>query len=176
MPRYVNKKEHQEGVPTLVKECIEFINQNIVISGIFRIPGPNLKCQIVALKFSLGCNIDFTVYGGVHCACSLLKQFIRETPRKLLTEETLNQILVGANTNKQIVESIRKTLNSNDKQLYGELFKLLNHICEFETENKMNSYNLSIVWAPNFVTEVELIGSQKVQQFIKYCIESAINF
>ena len=179
MLEYVKLKS-TEVVPILVELCITFIESNITTGGIFRIPGPRKKCELSILKCLIGYNIDFQGKdGGIHCACSILKQYFREVPRRLLGTELLKYVLEKnsdwtIDSIPDLQSVIFKYTEIIDVQLYGYLFKFLGKVHEKSSENMMSSANLSIVWAPNFVTDVKLLGSQKIQLFTKFLIENAV--
>ena len=169
---------NKKGIPTLVSSCIAYIECNITTEGIFRVPVSKMKAEIVALQFTLGCSVNFEKYGGVHCACSLLKQYFREVPSRFLSADILEEI-IGTRQNldlflQPLLLKVRQQISSSDWDLYATLFLFLHKVQSYSQSNLMNPINLAIVWAPNFVSDILMIGSQNIQMFIKFLIDEAV--
>ena len=80
-------------IPTVIRKCCEYISQQgVSTEGLFRIPGPKGKLDLAIYKCNFGCDIDIDAIGGIHSACSILKQYFRELPDTIFPEALHNSI------------------------------------------------------------------------------------
>lgn len=86
----------------------------------------------------------------------MLKQFFRDLPEPIFTNECYTTIshFVDWPANERLGK-LKKLLNQNippeNKALLNYLLKYLNLLMTYESENRMNSVNLAIVFAPNLI-------------------------
>jgi len=85
--------EPGQGVPRVVKECVEFIEQKGLQSeGVFRLSAMASEINRVKALFESGQPVDFdSAIGGVDVAAGILKFYLREMPEPLLTFQYYDQ-------------------------------------------------------------------------------------
>ena len=77
-------------IPLVLKSCCEFLEENGIIHGVYRLSGVNSNIQKLIKCFNADDSPDFDdelFLQDVHCVSSLLKLYFRELPNPLLTFE-----------------------------------------------------------------------------------------
>ncbi|XP_067943036.1 ralA-binding protein 1-like [Watersipora subatra] len=151
----VERTPSYDGVqlPIVVRECIDYIEEHgLLYEGIYRISGVKSKVQMLKDAY----NRQAPAYLYEHdpsIVASLLKQFIRELPETILTNQHTPQFEEASvvQTEWERVERLRVCINklpSCNKELLSWMIVHMNHIIAKEKINKMGLQNVSIVLSP----------------------------
>ena len=144
------------GVPRVLYHCIEHLRTcgGVHEEGIFRVPGGFAAVANLKKQFDYGESVDLRTHTkDPHAVAGVMKLFLREMPEPLITFKLYNQLLSLAraesfNTMRVIVEKALPVLHLIT---FRFLFQFLREVTQFNTENKMTSKNLAIVFAPNIL-------------------------
>lgn len=109
----------------------------------------------------------------------MLKQFFRELPEPIFTNECYSTITSFINwPENERLNKLKNVLNENipkeNKELLNYLLKYLNLVMTYENDNRMHSANLSIVFAPNLIWTTDL--SQETTESAKKSIVAINSF
>lgn len=107
-------------------------------------------------------------------AC-LLKKFFRELPEPIFTNNCYTTITNFIDwSENQRLNILKELLNENipkeNKALLNYLLKYLNLVMTYESDNRMNSANLSIVFAPNLIWTTKSQDLQETTESAKKSI------
>ncbi|XP_073494166.1 protein FAM13A isoform X3 [Phyllobates terribilis] len=144
------------GVPAVVWSVVEYLrSEGMTQEGLFRINGNVKVVEQLRVKYENGEQVTLPEDGDVHSAASLLKLFLREMPDGVISTAMLPRFI-------QIYQESGSDAHRENglKELIKELpdthYTLLKYLCHFLTqlvqhhsENKMNVYNLAMVFGPN---------------------------
>ncbi|XP_077133185.1 protein FAM13A isoform X2 [Ranitomeya variabilis] len=144
------------GVPAVVWSIVEYLrSEGMTQEGLFRINGNVKVVEQLRVKYENGEQVTLPEDGDVHSAASLLKLFLREMPDGVISTAMLPRFI-------QIYQESGSDAHRENglKELIKELpdthYTLLKYLCHFltqlvqhRTENKMNVYNLAMVFGPN---------------------------
>ncbi|XP_069599646.1 protein FAM13A isoform X2 [Ranitomeya imitator] len=144
------------GVPAVVWSVVEYLrSEGMTQEGLFRINGNVKVVEQLRVKYENGEQVTLPEDGDVHSAASLLKLFLREMPDGVISTAMLPRFI-------QIYQESGSDAHRENglKELIKELpdthYTLLKYLCHFltqlvqhRTENKMNVYNLAMVFGPN---------------------------
>lgn len=151
-----------------------FFNLDFKVQGLFRHSGQKTKINRIKERINKGETICFkTEEIDVTTVACLLKQFFRELPEPIFTNECYTTITNFINwTENERLSKLKKLLNENipkeNKELLNYLLRYLNLVMTYESINRMNSANLSIVFAPNLIWTTNL--SQETTESAKKSI------
>lgn len=145
------------GVPQVVKKCVEFVDNYLAETGIYRLSGNSSHIQKLAVK----CNED-VFSADIHEArdlnvvTGLLKLYFRELAEPLFTDSFYDSFIGAAkeqdrdariNGIKSLVSQLPVTHRSTLYYLGQHLLRVSEH----STQNKMRINNLAIVFGPTLV-------------------------
>jgi len=150
------KRSHcHDGVdlPVIVRNCIDYIEEfGLQHEGIYRSSG--VKTRVTELRRAYN-NRENVVLKDVEppIVASLLKQFLRELPEHILTNDLVPKFEEASGIKDQqhqeeVFLSLIKQLPPLNKLLLSWLMVHIDHVIEKEKYNKMNVQNLSIVFCP----------------------------
>ncbi|PIA18786.1 RhoGAP-domain-containing protein [Coemansia reversa NRRL 1564] len=176
-------------LPRPVRESIAFIRHNgLSTDGLFRRSPPSTSLRAAKSGYNRGQNVDLYL-AGVHVAAVLLKLFFRELPTPVFSsgdgscsydivrslpaskkeqEENTDVDVARQMDNvriRYVKEVILPTLSQEYRQLLCFVCALLNVVARNESTNRMSSYNLAVVFAPNMarsnnpVEDVSMCGA-----------------
>lgn len=144
------------GVPKFVQTLIDTIaRRGLMAEGIFRVNGT--IAEVKAARARLEEGAEFLLPDeSVHVVSGLLKLFLRELPEPIFTFELyqrfINSVLIADfEESKKEMKSVMMEIPRENVGFLRELVGLLCKICENSAINKMNSSNLSIVFAPTLI-------------------------
>ncbi|KAI9860016.1 MAG: hypothetical protein M1813_006363 [Trichoglossum hirsutum] len=150
------------AVPMIVYQCIQAVDlYGLEVEGIYRLSGTNSHVQKVRAMFENDSSkVDFRnpedFFQDVNSVTSVLKQFFRELPDPLLTNEYYNKFISAARMDDDIVrrDSLHALINDLPDANYATLRALalhLNRVQERSSINRMNSGNLAICLGPTLM-------------------------
>lgn len=144
------------GVPKFVQTLIDTIaRRGLEAEGIFRVNGT--ISEVNAARARLEEGSEFLLPNeSVYVVAGLLKLFLRELPEPVFTFELyqrfINSVLIADfEESKKEMKSVMADIPKENKAFLRELVSLLCKVCDKAAINKMNSSNLSIVFAPTLI-------------------------
>ncbi|KZV50881.1 rho GTPase-activating protein 3-like [Dorcoceras hygrometricum] len=142
--------------------------------GIFRINAENSQEEIVRMQLNRGVvphGID------VHCLSGLIKAWFRELPSGVLDSLTPEQVM-HCNTEEDCAQLV-KQLPPTESALLDWAINLMADVAQHEHQNKMNSRNIAMVFAPNMTQMADpltaLIHAVQVMNFLKTLIVKTLH-
>ena len=171
-------RRENSRIPTIVKKCVEEINlRGLDVTGIYRLCGNAAKKRALRAQFeNCSANVELGQTENpvdINVITGLLKDFLRELPEPLLSEE-VREILYEASTGTRcesndqfLVEQIitKFSATSRDTVVY-----LLDHFATVLMNsdlNKMDSHNLAVCIGPVLLcpslgtVSINLVGDTK---------------
>ncbi|KAF2146345.1 uncharacterized protein K452DRAFT_283623 [Aplosporella prunicola CBS 121167] len=155
---------HRDGtpVPMVVYQCIQAVDLfGLDAEGIYRVPGTNSHIQAMKAMFDHDSEIvDFrnpeAFFHDVNSVAGLLKQFFRDLPDPLLTQEHYEAFIDSARIDDDIVrrDSLHAIINALPDPNYATLRALvlhLNRVQDRSASNRMSTTNLAICFAPSLM-------------------------
>ncbi|KAH3765422.1 RhoGAP domain protein [Pelomyxa schiedti] len=137
-----------------IVEYLRSVKANTV-DGIFRLSAATTSIQRAKEAFDRG---EIPVYDDVLTAANLLKLYFMELPDCLLTYELYDSFLEAGRQQNTIVPLLKGLVNklprANQYSL-AHLLELLAWIAASSDKNKMNSYNLAVVFGPTLLHNKE---------------------
>ncbi|CAD5112662.1 DgyrCDS1881 [Dimorphilus gyrociliatus] len=170
------KKHPDLLVPLILKQMIGFLQQKgLREEGILRVPGAMARIkqhrQVIEAKFPSG-NFDWDHLDAKSSdVAGLLKQFLRELPQPLLTNEYIDAFsqveeIKGVEAQVQALMMLFILLPDVHRNSLKLILAFLKLITENEEKNRMNLHNVSTIMAPNlFSTGKSKRDSSKPQTF-----------
>ena len=165
-------QESQAGrdIPSFVQTCTEWIvAHGLQTEGIFRISGRKLEIQNVQNRLDQGMHVEFPPETEPHVVAGVLKLWFRELPEPLLTyglyDEFLNAMMLENIEQRlpALIQGIKK-LPVHNQNLLQHMIVFLSQVSQHEEINKMNSRNLSIVFAPTFLASENNLDPSALKQ------------
>nr|CAB3222850.1 rho GTPase-activating protein 32-like [Phallusia mammillata] len=170
-----------EDVPSVVLDCIKFVEEHGIVDGIYRISGvashirflryefdsdnrPNLEKAVAGLPKTghvPGMSKEKNMVCDPHSIAGLCKLYFRELPNPLLTYQLYNRF-ASAVTDYEAEERILKVhdviqqLPPPHYRTLKQLIKHLNFMAGHDGRTSMHCRNLAIVWAPNLLRSREI--------------------
>ncbi|KAI1910774.1 Rho GTPase-activating protein [Ophidiomyces ophidiicola] len=143
------------AIPMIVYQCIQAVELfGLNLEGIYRLSGNTLHIQrMKALFDNDSSQVDFTnpesFYHDVNSVAGLMKQFFRELPDPLFTNDRYQDFINAARKedDNQRRDTLHALINSLPDPNYATLRALvlhLNHVQERSSENRMNAGNIAI--------------------------------
>ncbi|KAH0563409.1 hypothetical protein GP486_002014 [Trichoglossum hirsutum] len=150
------------AVPMIVYQCIQAVDlYGLEIEGIYRVSGTNSHVQKIRAMFEKDSSkVDFRnpedFFQDVNSVTSVLKQFFRDLPDPLLTNEHYGEFIAAARADDDILrrDSLHALINDLPDANYATLRALalhLNRVQERSSINRMNSGNLAICLGPTLM-------------------------
>ncbi|XP_059351189.1 ralA-binding protein 1-like isoform X2 [Daphnia carinata] len=161
----IQRSGSHDGIdlPVVVRCCIDYIEDyGLQQEGIFRSSG--LKTRVVELRRAYN-NRENVVLKDVDppIVASLLKQYLRELPDNILSNELLSKFedassIKDSQLQEETFSSLIRQLPVYNRTLLSWLMVLMDHVIEKERFNKMNVQNLSIVLCPTLNLTHRVLG------------------
>lgn len=152
------------AVPLAVYQCIQAVDLfGLGVEGIYRQSGSMAHIQKLKHMFdteSQSSALDFrnpeNFFHDVNSVTGLLKQFFRELPDPLLTNEHHDALVEAAKNDDDIVrrDSLHAIINALPDPNYATLRALCLHlyrVIESAHVNRMNSHNLAVIFGPTLM-------------------------
>ncbi|XP_058226118.1 rho GTPase-activating protein 5-like [Rhododendron vialii] len=176
-PNSMHCSHDQRGnsVPTilLMMQKRLYSERGLEAEGIFRINAENSKEEYARNQLNKGIvarGID------VHCLAGLIKAWFRELPAGVLDSLTPEQVM-HCNSEEECTELV-KLLPPTEAALLDWAINLMADVVQYETQNKMNARNISMVFAPNMTQMADpltaLIHAVQVMNFLKTLINKTL--
>lgn len=147
----------ENGLPLIVTQCMEYVLANgKEEEGIFRRSPLSAHLKEAKKMFDEEQSVDLDKY-GVHVAAVLLKIFTRELaepvfPSHLYSEvEKIGQLSSDDEIVNFLAEKFIPQLLFPTQVFLKYICTSLHSIVDHVKYNKMTSYNLAVVWAPNLL-------------------------
>uniref|UniRef100_A0A1I7U0F0 GTPase-activating protein rrc-1 n=1 Tax=Caenorhabditis tropicalis TaxID=1561998 RepID=A0A1I7U0F0_9PELO len=144
-------------VPVIVEKCCAAIEDQGIVTGIYRQCGIQSNIQRLRAKFDSGAEPDLHEFGqrDIYSVSSLLKQYFRQLPNPLFTYQSYPGLIEAFEKDEnspEKVESLRFLLEAMPEAHYRTAKFLMEHLsrlCKSRALTDMTSKNLAIVWSPN---------------------------
>lgn len=144
-----------EKIPLIVERCCEAIEQQGVVTGIYRQCGIQSNIQKLRAKFDSGGEPDLVEFGqrDIYSVSSLLKQYFRQLPNPLFTFQSYSKILAAFDSSDddkaRRLRSVMEAMPISHFRTATYLIRHLTRLCSYTSLTDMTAKNLAIVWAPN---------------------------
>ncbi|PIK41466.1 hypothetical protein BSL78_21675 [Apostichopus japonicus] len=151
--------------------------------GIFRINGSTKAVDKMKSKFDKSQDADLSEAGDIMAVAGLLKLFLRELRRSLMTEALHEQFIslqrnfMHQSDSPDYLPQLKNLLT----QLPEENYLVLKYLCRFlvqvtdsEKDNKMNSRSLSIVFGPNLFRCSDGVAGLQEQAYTNMTVRAMI--
>ncbi|KAI9020084.1 hypothetical protein CLU79DRAFT_231601 [Phycomyces nitens] len=149
--------DSRSRIPNCVQQCIlAMLSKDLSIEGIFRKNGNIRQLKIMHDAIDAGQDTDSTFYTNespVQLA-ALLKRFLRELPEPLMTHRLYSLFMSSMTTPEDTQNFLHLAcclLPKPNRDLLFLLLALLSWTTTFKALNRMDSYNLACVVAPNIL-------------------------
>lgn len=144
-------------IPVIVEKCCAAIEDQGIVTGIYRQCGIQSNIQRLRAKFDSGAEPDLHDFGqkDIYSVSSLLKQYFRQLPNPLFTYQAYPKLIETFEKEESVmdkVESLRFLLEAMPEAHYKTAKFLMEHLtklCKSKALTDMTSKNLAIVWSPN---------------------------
>ncbi|KAF7221987.1 rho GTPase-activating protein 30 [Nothobranchius furzeri] len=173
-----------QEIPVVLRNCSEFVEQNGVVDGIYRLSGVSSNIQKLRAEFESDGPPDLNkdVYlQDIHCVSSLCKAYFRELPNPLLTYQLYDKFAeaVAIQLEEERLVKIRDVLKELPAPHYRTLEFLMHHLvrmASYSSETNMHARNLAIVWAPNLLRskDIEASGFNGTAAFMEVRVQSIV--
>ncbi|PIC16132.1 hypothetical protein B9Z55_022841 [Caenorhabditis nigoni] len=177
-------------VPVIVERCCAAIEDQGIVTGIYRQCGIQSNIQRLRAKFDSGAEPDLHEFGqrDIYSVSSLLKQYFRQLPNPLFTYQAYPALIETFEKEESVeekVESLRFLLEAMPEAHYKTAKFLMEHLsrlCKSKSLTDMTSKNLAIVWSPNLFrppptlngADAHLLSGLNVHTAIcDFCIENS---
>nr|XP_039257484.1 ralA-binding protein 1-A-like [Styela clava] len=137
-------------LPAVVRDCIDHLeNKGLAAEGIYRISGVKAKVDELIKTYNQEISPDLNQYDP-YTVASLLKNYLRELPERVLTDQYSMKFEEAASGSDKIraTKSILQNLPECNQVLISWLIVHFSHIIDHEKESKMTIQNISIVLSP----------------------------
>ncbi|XP_028283093.1 rho GTPase-activating protein 30 [Parambassis ranga] len=173
-----------QEVPQVLRCCSEFVEQNGIVDGIYRLSGVSSNIQKLRGEFEGDGTPDLNkdlYLQDIHCVSSLCKAYFRELPNPLLTYQLYDKFAeaVAIQLEEERLVKIRDVLKELPAQHYRTLEFLMCHLVRMashSSETNMHARNLAIVWAPNLLRskDIEATGFNGTAAFMEVRVQSIV--
>lgn len=177
-------------VPVIVEKCCAAIEDQGIVTGIYRQCGIQSNIQRLRAKFDSGAEPDLHEFGqrDIYSVSSLLKQYFRQLPNPLFTYQAYPKLIEAfekEESSAEKAESLKFILETMPEAHYKTAKFLMEHLsrlCKSKALTDMTSKNLAIVWSPNLFrppptlngADAHLLSGLNVHTAIcDFCIENA---
>ncbi|PIK57897.1 putative ralA-binding protein 1 isoform X3 [Apostichopus japonicus] len=151
----VKQSKSLDGIelPLIIRECIDHVEGfGLDTPGIYRISGIKSKIEALKNSYNSGRGVDLKEY-DVTVVTGLLKQYLRELPESVLTQELNSRFEEASavpNDNLRVEEflGVLNDLPTCNYTLLSWIIIHLVHVLDHADVNKMSIQNLSIVFSP----------------------------
>ncbi|KAM9322614.1 uncharacterized protein KZ484_020765 [Pholidichthys leucotaenia] len=173
-----------QEIPVVLRCCSEFVEQNGIVDGIYRLSGVSSNIQKLRGEFESEGSPDLNkdVYlQDIHCVSNLCKAYFRELPNPLLTYQLYDKFAeaVAIQLEEERLVKIRDVLKELPTQHYRTLEFLMRHLvrmASYSSDTNMHARNLAIVWAPNLLRskDIEASGFNGTAAFMEVRVQSIV--
>ncbi|KAM4552602.1 uncharacterized protein PAE49_016015 [Odontesthes bonariensis] len=173
-----------QEIPLVLRSCSEFVEQNGIVDGIYRLSGVSSNIQKLRGEFESDGSPDLNkeVYlQDIHCISSLCKAYFRELPNPLLTYQLYDKFAeaVAIQLEEERLVKIKDVLKELPPLHYRTLEFLMLHLVKmasYSSETNMHARNLAIVWAPNLLRskDIEACGFNGTAAFMEVRVQSIV--
>eukprot|EP01105_Mastigella_eilhardi_P005157 TRINITY_DN16936_c0_g1_i1.p1 TRINITY_DN16936_c0_g1~~TRINITY_DN16936_c0_g1_i1.p1 ORF type:complete len:577 (-),score=152.90 TRINITY_DN16936_c0_g1_i1:64-1560(-) len=148
---------------TLIKKVCDWLASNALdMEGIFRVSGSVNDVKLMCDEFVRGeapwINQPASETLSPHTVASALKLYFRERTLPVipfrLCKKYLDDIRGNPSdetTHLTAIKSLLRDVPNDSRSSIMYLFKLLSDLPKYEEQNKMNRFNLSVVWGPTIM-------------------------
>lgn len=152
-----------DPIPVVLRVCIGFLEENgMDVLGIFRRTPSNVMVNTIKKRFDSGEKVDFAEYGDPHLAAVVMKLFLRELPKPVMTLEAYQSILeLRGKTDYFKLHRCTELISRLPETNYQVLKYLIAFLCkvtDHQEVNKMTPMNLAIVFGPNLIWSSDQAG------------------
>ncbi|VDM34369.1 unnamed protein product [Hydatigera taeniaeformis] len=152
-----------QNVPLIIIQLCAFLRAlgGLCAEGVFRINGNSRVIENLRIaadsSASTGDGDIFLAhlerYGDIHSVASLIKLFLRELPVGLVpephTKALLEEYSIHAEDSLVVIERIIRSLPPPNFRLLEYLCCFLRQVTHYQSQNKMNSTSIGIIFGPN---------------------------
>ncbi|XP_047446541.1 rho GTPase-activating protein 30 [Mugil cephalus] len=173
-----------QEIPPVLRYCSEFVEQNGIVDGIYRLSGVSSNIQKLRGEFESEGPPDLNkdVYlQDIHCVSSLCKAYFRELPNPLLTYQLYDKFAeaVAIQLEEERLVKIADVLKELPEPHHRTLEYLMRHLvrmASYSSETNMHARNLAIVWAPNLLRskDIEASGFNGTAAFMEVRVQSIV--
>ncbi|KAJ7344887.1 hypothetical protein JRQ81_000837 [Phrynocephalus forsythii] len=145
------------NIPCFLVEACEYLGQHVHTEGLFRKSGSFVRLKTLKSKLDQG---ETCLSGTPPCdVAGLLKQFFRELPEPILPSELQDSLIkaqqIGGDEKTSATLLLSCLLNGKTIDTFRYFFKFLKNVSLRSSENKMDSSNLAVIFAPNLFQSSE---------------------
>ncbi|KAG0237436.1 hypothetical protein BGW42_001012 [Actinomortierella wolfii] len=151
-------------VPLVVEKCIEAVDQRgLEVEGIYRRSGMAAEARQLVQAYDIGMQpdlMDDSQYQDICSITSVLKQYLRQLPEPLipfdLYSEFMDAVCMPAGESK--IQTFRDLMERMPLAYYMTLkvlFQHLNRVVEHDHINLMHAKNLSVVFGPTLMRNID---------------------
>ncbi|RPA91032.1 RhoGAP-domain-containing protein [Choiromyces venosus 120613-1] len=139
-------------VPIVVLQCVQAVDlYGLDVEGIYRLSGERKHVERIKQIFD---NEDF--FYDVISVASILKQFFRDLPEPLLTNDLYQDFITASRIDDETMrrDSLHELINRLPDPNYATLRILILHLHRIQANsniNRMNSNNLAICFGPTLM-------------------------
>ncbi|KAF2071712.1 hypothetical protein CYY_006973 [Polysphondylium violaceum] len=183
----VNRPDNTSDIPMIFEKGLSYLERRgLQVEGIFRLSGANSQIKSLRQGFDAGEDVDLEDVEDVHTVAGLLKLYLRELPTPLFPFDTYSSFIeiskdTGSSKQEKIenIKFLFSLLPPANKALAKSLFRFLSKVIENAHINKMNSVNLSIVFAPNLLKDKDnnilnvVADAQFVNQVVQLILDNS---
>ncbi|CAN6637704.1 RHO GTPase-activating protein Rgd1p [Trichomonascus vanleenenianus] len=156
----------ESTVPRVVYQCVQAVDSfGLEVEGIYRHSGNAGQIAEIKRLFNAdSASVDLinpsAHLNDIHAVASALKQYFRELPDSLLTEEFYQEFVDAAKIDNDVQrrDAIHATVNKLPDPNYTTLRYLVFHLYRVqsrEVTNRMSIENLSLVWGPTLMSSAK---------------------
>eukprot|EP00007_Cunea_sp_BSH-02190019_P005755 CAMPEP_0174238074 /NCGR_PEP_ID=MMETSP0417-20130205/10183_1 /TAXON_ID=242541 /ORGANISM="Mayorella sp, Strain BSH-02190019" /LENGTH=1076 /DNA_ID=CAMNT_0015316879 /DNA_START=44 /DNA_END=3271 /DNA_ORIENTATION=+ len=154
------------GVPLVLVQCVDYLEEYLDTCGLFRIAGDHVKLRSMCQKVNEGEDAQIGTIKNPHLVAALFKRFLGDLPEPLCTTALFSEFIAVAPADASFedpkqVKSIAKKIHILIKRLPPRNRQVLSFVVQFlyrvqqNKENKMSAQNLSLVFGPLLLTSSE---------------------
>ncbi|XP_024085289.1 rho GTPase-activating protein 11A-like isoform X2 [Cimex lectularius] len=163
----------QVEIPVFIIDSCRFIEQNLLVEGLFRKAGSTSKQRELRALLDCGNRLEITDEHHVINVANLLKLFFRELPEPLIPYKFHNTFLRCLSLKQKKVEAILLCcllLPTDHLNALAYLLVFLNRVTQQKDFNKMDVGNLAIIFTPNVMPvnapKLTAQGSVKINRHV----------
>lgn len=175
-------REGKNGLPAVVRDCVNHLQAHLTHVGLFRIPGNATNILALKQKYDYGGEIDLSEETA-NDVSGLLKLYLRDMQEPLLTWDNYESIVEAYDSIRSdggsALQSVIDTLPACRTRLLYYICGFFRSLSEHSEVNMMKPRNIAICLAPNILRpKVETLQSvakdaPAVTGTIKWLIEKA---
>ncbi|XP_074605121.1 rho GTPase-activating protein 15-like [Brevipalpus obovatus] len=145
-----------QNVPTIVRVCVQVIDQHLDADGLYRICGNLSEVQKLRFQVNNGNYQGIKSQNSVHVITGLLKLFLRDLREPLFPFDLFNSFMKSvAITDKdrrcKFLSGLIKQLPASNNQTLKFILAHLLRVVDHQDQNRMKLQNLAIVFGPSLM-------------------------